>query len=306
MITKKQAEARRHSIGSSDAACVLGISPYGKTLYDLWLEKTGRASGFEGNDATRRGEYLEDGILKYAADKLGRVVKPSGAFTFKYEGVTFRAHVDGMVGKYAKGSTIVEAKNMVFDNDEWGQDGTDQIPIHVYAQVQHQMLCAESPMAYVARLGAFGFSLHPVEADPEFQRALLEKGVAFWYFVEADEPPPLDVVSEKTVSYIQQAYKASDTQVEIDDDNLRMYRHWKEVEEEALERQRYHKARIMERLGDAKRGVGQDFQVSMVKGGGYQKLDTKALQEAHPDLCEQFMSDVPVYHYPRVTERKKK
>jgi hypothetical protein len=168
------------------------------------------------------------------------------------------------------------------------------------------MMCAESPQAYVVRLGGFGFSKHPVDADPEFQRALLEKGRAFWNFVEADEPPPLDVASEQTVAYIQQSYQVSGDKVEIDDENLRMYRHWKEVEEEAKERQRYHKAKIMASLDGAKRGVGSDYQVSMVRGGGFLELDSKALQEAHPDLCEQFMRERATYHYPKVTERKKK
>lgn len=52
-------EARRHTIGASEAAAVLGISPY-KSRQQLFDEKLGRRTNvFEGNELTRIGQAEE-------------------------------------------------------------------------------------------------------------------------------------------------------------------------------------------------------------------------------------------------------
>lgn len=304
MITEKQKEQRRQSIGSSDAACVLGLDPY-RNLYDLWLEKTGRVEGFSGNKATERGDYLEDGILRWAADRLGeKVVKPSNSFTLG----RLRAHVDGQVGKYGRGNPIVEAKNMVQEGD-WGREMTDEVPEHVFIQVQHQMVCAEAPHAYVARLsGGMGmsFSMYRVDPDPEIQRAIIEQSEAFWSMhIETDEPPPYEKASEGMIQYMQRIQRDGSS-TRISDEHMKAYHHWKQVEADAQGRMRYHKARIMEDLGEHSKGEGQMFRVNMVQVSPSMKLDTKALKEAMPEVYEKFCRESSGYSYPRVSQIKRK
>ena len=303
MITEKQKEQRRKSIGSSDAACVLGLDPY-RNLYDLWLEKTGRVDGFSGNKATERGDYLEDGILRWAADRIGeRVVKPSASFTL---GI-LRAHVDGQVGKYGRGNPIVEAKNMVQAGD-WGREMTDEVPVHVFIQVQHQMVCAEAPYAYVARLsGGMGmaFSLYKVEPDPEIQRAIIERSEAFWAaHVEADEPPAYEKASEAMIAYMQRIERDGGETM-ISDEHMKAYAHWKAVERDAQERMRFHKAKIMEDLGDHSKGVGKEYRVNMVQVSPSMSLDTDALKAEMPEVHDKFLKERAGYSYPRVTKVKK-
>jgi putative phage-type endonuclease len=306
MITDRQREQRRKSIGSSDAAVVLGLSKY-RSRYDLWLEKTGRTEGFQGNESTERGEFLEDGILKWAAKRLGRkVVKPSNSFTYTTQGgCVLRAHVDGQADKYGRTYPIVEAKNMVY-GDGWGKDGSEEIPVDVYVQVQHQMLCAESNEAWVARLDGRGFSLHPVDPDPEIQRAIIEQSEAFWNaYVLTDTPPPFTEANESMIQYMQRAYTTDGTETKIDDDHLRMYNHWKITEEDAKERKLFHKAKIMEQMGDAKKGLGEDFRCTMGRGGGGNRLDQSMLKQQFPDVYEACTVPSSTYHYPKITEIKK-
>ena len=303
MITEKQKEQRRKSIGSSDAACVLGLDPY-RNLYDLWLEKTGRVDGFSGNKATERGDYLEDGILRWAADRIGeRVVKPSASFTL---GI-LRAHVDGQVGKYGRGNPIVEAKNMVQAGD-WGREMTDEVPMHVFIQVQHQMVCAEAPYAYVARLsGGMGmaFSLYKVEPDPEIQRAIIERSEAFWAaHVEADEPPAYEKASEAMIAYMQRIERDGGETM-ISDEHMKAYYHWKAVERDAQERMRLHKAKIMEDLGEHSKGVGKEYRVNMVQVSPSMSLDIDALKAEMPEVHDKFLKERAGYSYPRVTKVKK-
>ena len=61
---------RGQGIGGSELAAILGLDPY-KTPLDVWLDKTGRAVKFEGNEATFRGNALEDAIGLYMERELG-------------------------------------------------------------------------------------------------------------------------------------------------------------------------------------------------------------------------------------------
>lgn len=62
--------ARRKGIGASELAAILGLDPY-RTPLDVWMEKTGRAAQFGGNEATFRGNALEDAVGAYMAREIG-------------------------------------------------------------------------------------------------------------------------------------------------------------------------------------------------------------------------------------------
>ena len=62
--------ARRQGIGASELAAILGLDPY-RTPLDVWMEKTGRTVQFMGNEATFRGNALEDAVGAYMQRELG-------------------------------------------------------------------------------------------------------------------------------------------------------------------------------------------------------------------------------------------
>ena len=64
-------ELRKNYIGGSDAGAVAGMNPY-QGAYAVWLEKTGRAQGFEGNLTTEVGRYLEDFVAKEFERQTGK------------------------------------------------------------------------------------------------------------------------------------------------------------------------------------------------------------------------------------------
>lgn len=66
-------EARRHRIGASEIAAILGLNEYMSPL-DVWLVKTGRKPPFEGNEHTRRGQRQEAQILAWLSEELGKPV----------------------------------------------------------------------------------------------------------------------------------------------------------------------------------------------------------------------------------------
>lgn len=67
--------ARQTGLGGSDAAVVLGVSPY-KTLHELWLEKTGQGPPqSEPTPAMIRGTYLEPVAADLYVERTGRKVR---------------------------------------------------------------------------------------------------------------------------------------------------------------------------------------------------------------------------------------
>jgi putative phage-type endonuclease len=189
MITAKQGTDRTKGIGSSDVPTILGLSPW-STPYDLWLMKTGQVPGVQENEAMRMGSMLEPAVLSLAAHRLGaRVVKP----TSTYIGAEpfMRANIDGMVGIAKRGSDIVEAKT-TGRPDGWGEEGTDEIPEMVKAQVMFQMACASSGVAHVACLmGDYGLRLkmYRVAFCSDYAGYIDERIRAFWDCVQNRTAP---------------------------------------------------------------------------------------------------------------------
>lgn len=65
---------RKTGIGGSDAAAVLGISPW-RTPVDVWLDKTGRKQPGEETEAMRIGAELEDFVARRYVERTGRQVQ---------------------------------------------------------------------------------------------------------------------------------------------------------------------------------------------------------------------------------------
>jgi putative phage-type endonuclease len=62
---------RRTYIGASDAPVLTGDDPW-RSEFDLWLEKTGRSDGFEGNAVTRWGQRVEQVAADIYEEETGR------------------------------------------------------------------------------------------------------------------------------------------------------------------------------------------------------------------------------------------
>lgn len=187
-ITNKQLSERNKGIGSSEVCAIIGRDEW-KTSWDIWAQKTGRAEPTKENEAMRLGTALERVLLDLAEVELcGKIVAPSSTFV---RGIC-RANVDGMLGTFARGSEIVEAKT-TSQNEGWGPSGSDLVPERVMFQVHHQMLCADSPRAHVARLTAsfgFKFSLYTIERNDDLCNEIEARCSEWWtkHIVNGEEP----------------------------------------------------------------------------------------------------------------------
>ncbi len=142
LIGNKQIRQKR--IGGSEFATVLGINPYKKRI-ELVLEKAGVITDtFEGNEATRRGEFLENDIIAMFEDETGlSVTDEQKEFKYKPEHcLELVCHCDGITSDDA----IFEAKTTDINSKTW----KNGIPEYYKAQLDFNCALGNKEKAYIA------------------------------------------------------------------------------------------------------------------------------------------------------------
>lgn len=183
-------EERRNGIGGSEAATVLGVSPYNSKL-DLYAEKRGLVEPTEMEEWQRVGLLLEPVILA----EYNRI---HGTFFEMWPQFGLATHPDRPwmcctpdvmpMGKH--GVSLKTASLRV--HDQW----VDGPPVHYQVQCQHEMevLGLDSMDIIVFKMG-FGpaFEVHHIPRNQEFIDKMVALEEQFWIEVQAGiAPPPED------------------------------------------------------------------------------------------------------------------
>lgn len=132
---------RRQGIGGSDAAAVLGISPF-RTGVNLYYDKLGQSVEDDEQNwvAKEVGTLLEDLVARIFAKKTGLEVCPMPVMFQHPDHPWMLADVDRLV-KLADGSTaILECKTTNYNaRDKWEYDGKPIVPQYYEAQGRYYM-----------------------------------------------------------------------------------------------------------------------------------------------------------------------
>ena len=217
-LTARQLERRKHSLGGSDIAVLLGHSP--RSQYDLWLEKKHGVVTFEGNDQTEFGQVVEPAIADWAAKQLGVTIRKN-AFR-SHPTLPFHANLDAVVvGK----DEAIEVKTTSYQVGElWGEPGTDEVPHAVICQAQWQAQIAELERVHVAAglMPSFGgqkLRLYPVERHEELGARLLQIGAEWWDKYVEGSAVPSDEPSEASIKAV---VRVPNLEVKVDGELVRM------------------------------------------------------------------------------------
>lgn len=207
-----QVQDRSHFLGGSDAAAVMGVSPW-STPVELWQEKTGRKRK-DPEDPIRkkileRGHKLEPFIREMAIDKLrdrGLQVElvacnkryQDAEHAFMSCEIDFELLLTGSI--VIGGELIVldrehvnvDAKSVSgFARKKWGLEDTEDVPIEYAAQFMHGLMITGRRFCLVAALRSFDdVDLFWTVRDEETIDGMRAKEVMFWVnHVLADVPP---------------------------------------------------------------------------------------------------------------------
>jgi putative phage-type endonuclease len=173
-------ELRKTKIGASDAAVILGISPY-KTPYQLWQEKLGLYEQKQ-TGAMRRGKEMEDEAREYFSSMLGISffddVKTKGRFLASLDGISLDK------------TKAIEIKCPSRESVEHFMK-TWEVPKIYYPQIQQQMYVYDlDEMYYGEYYPGVKCVVVRVERDDEFISNYTNKALEFWECVETRTPPP--------------------------------------------------------------------------------------------------------------------
>lgn len=187
MITDKQREERRLGIGGSDMPIIMGLSSY-KTPYQLYLEKTGL---IETNDEMTQLQYwghkLENIVREEFATRNNVLVETPDTIIHPF--YTFlRANIDGFIPEK---NAILEVKcSSAFMSQQWGEDGSDIIPMNYLVQVAHYCAVTNAECAYIAVLiGGNDYREYKYIRDVELEQHVIDAAKTFWECVQSTNPP---------------------------------------------------------------------------------------------------------------------
>lgn len=251
-------EARRQGIGSSDAAAVCGLKPFGLLPLDVYLDKVGLLPPRE-SAPLRWGLRLEEVIAFAYEDETGRnAYTPPKSLHWHRQYPWMLATPDRLTDD----DRVVELKTAATAAG-WGEPGTDEIPEPYLVQVQHQLAVLGLDAADVAVLIAGSdFRVYEVPRREDIINRLLWIEQNFWDRVQRQDPPPLDWEDPRTPELVGLLYRpAKGKVVELGEESLVRADEYLGVAEAIRELERakqFAKARLIEAMKDAEVGLLPD------------------------------------------------
>jgi putative phage-type endonuclease len=184
--------ARANGIGGSEIAAVLGLSPY-ESRFSLWHRKKGMVAPVEETDVMYWGKVHEPSICaEFAKRHPGWELRPSPTYASAGHPAEI-ANPDRLVlNEERRTVAIVEAKTSR-DDEGWGEEGTDQIPVHYRAQCLWYLMVLGVTTCHVAVLIAGAdYREYVVEYDPADAMRMRQAAAEFQRSLAADERPDID------------------------------------------------------------------------------------------------------------------
>ena len=201
-------EKRKHYVTGTDAGKLIGVSPYGGK-FAVWLDKTGRAAPVVETPAMKAGKKFESAILQTYAEEMNCKLEHVDGYDLRTcdEFPRLGASLDGWNHDL---QIPVDAKNIKWKNEKWGDAWTDQFPEYYKAQLQVQMMVTGATFAHLAVMfSGQDFFIYSMEYDEEMAQKILDATEEFWPFVESDQMPEADCSDEAT-EYIKSEFARGD------------------------------------------------------------------------------------------------
>jgi putative phage-type endonuclease len=270
-------EARRKGVTASEIAVIMGLSPY-SSPYALYHQKLGILPDGEDQAVFERGRVLEPYIAeKFAAAHPEFWVHGDGRELFAHsERPWMMATPDRLIASNRADmdcAALLECKTDA-GSDEWGEEGTGEIPVHYRCQVLWQMDVMGVDVAHVACLRVHDWKIreyvieHAAYCDiltgrpsPDECSACADqfmmRGEAQLFLDRIDRQDPPDVDWRPATAYaLKQLHPSlTDETAEIGpqladrwEAAVRNEKHWEQ-------RRKLYEAQIREQAGSARRVV---------------------------------------------------
>lgn len=278
--TPEWLEERRHGIGGSDVAAIVGLSKW-ESAYSLWCKKTGKLEDSHTSSAMEWGNRLEPVVINKFAESHPEyfVYRDVGSWAHN-ERPWQKANPDGIYLNYATmRAELLEIKTAQYE-DDWKSDtpGEYRIPQYYYTQVQWYLQCLGLHRGTVAVL--FHGNLYveiPFERNAFEQEVNLEDAAMFWQHVQDNTPPAWDG-ADATLEAVRKIHPEIDADETVE---LMELAHEYDIADAQVREYQAQlnetKARILDAMGNAKYGTlgGEIRFVRSARGQGAPYLQAK-------------------------------
>jgi putative phage-type endonuclease len=291
--TRSEWLARRGTgIGGSDIAALVGLSQY-ETRMGVYADKIGHPDSRD-NDAMEWGRRLEDAVVDYFEDTTGILTRRIGLLRSKAHPIAI-ASIDRLTdctGHCGHPDGLLETKTTNWRQEDLWDD--EQIPDAAELQAQWYLGVTGRSHAHVVCLVDGRRPIHrTINANPDLFSIATRVAEGFWAdHVEARTPPDptavpvvLDEVKRIYPDVVTDRAVVSPADV---DPILSELEAVKAEQKDAEERRSFLESRLRLLIGDAAELVAAGDVVATCKQVTTQRLDSKALRSAHPDIAAEF------------------
>jgi putative phage-type endonuclease len=177
-------------MSASKIPALLGLSPW-ESRFSLWHRMRGNI-GDGANDQTRRGHYLEGGVRAWFCDQRpDLLIADTG--TWVHRDRDWQTATPDALGTDPDGNVACVEIKTAGSADEWGPDGSDEIPAYYRPQVIWQLDTLGLTTCHIAVLLPFlefrAYTVHYNEDDAAFMRHAAQD---FLDDLAADRQPGID------------------------------------------------------------------------------------------------------------------
>lgn len=290
---------RTKGIGGSDAAAVLGVSPWTSPL-KLYKQKVGAIEPIDDiveklepnvfrTDSLQCGNELEDKCAEYFTKLTGIKTRKSNQRHYHKEYKFMNANVDRFIVGEPAG---LEIKTTCEYNKYKYKDSIDpklQIPLEYYCQVQHYMaVTGYDKWYFYVRIGSATSWWTIINRDNDFiENELIPKCKEFWidYFLARKEPPVTSLDHDLIDPY---GSEKTETLLNLESkEHINQFLLYKKLESEVKEKINLHKAHIKKALLDREGNFACTEKAKITyKTQERSTVDTQKLKKEYPDVYQ--------------------
>lgn len=312
--SKNWLAARNSGIGASEIAAALGIAPpsWGSPTA-LYLRKRGELPDVRDNARMLWGRELEATILRRflqchpefrdgpclksrlyrSKEREWQLATPDAVVFDRRFGFAYDPVPPGMRRTLEGWPVVVEIKTGA-SKDEWGEEGTDEIPVYYRAQVLQSMDVVGARVAWVPVLfNGRDYREYRVAYDPKDVAILRAKGAAFWRMVQEGTPPAVDGL-EATTKAMRIAFGVEpERSVQVRHDLVLQIERAKVVQRRITQLRARLENELRAAMGEA--SVAMAGTTVLAKRSAFEVgvVDLDLLREEHPELVEKYTRKEP-------------
>ena len=285
-------ELRGEGLGGSDAAWVLGKSPY-KSTYAGWAEKAGLTNepDLSENEAIEWGNVLEPVVAERFASLYGFEVVNLPVMLAHPTYPHMLANVDRFIVEDGRITGLLEVKTAGLRQSVYWEG--DNVPVHYALQVQHYLAVTGLDYGYlVVLIGGQQMKAYRIDRDEEQIAELIEAEADMWERIINCDAPDLDG-SDSTIDALKNRWTPDpDSVVQLNGADvlpiIKALAAAKDAKDEIESVVKGLQAQLMAALGEHEVGQVDGTTVVTWKGQTRTSIDTKAIKAEHPEIAEAY------------------